>query len=133
MRRPPLTERRWGPLCLSLALLASCAGDGSRSSIGPSALAVTIASAPGEALAFEPAQVTVDAVGPVEVTFQNVSDLPHNLTFTGALSAGTRTIVSPGTTDVLSLATPVPGSYTFVCTIHEGMTGTLIVADAASR
>ena len=88
---------------------------------------MTITSGRGETLAFEPAETTVRAAGPITMTFQNVSSLPHNMTFTAGLTAATRTIVRPGTSDQLVLVPPAPGTYRFVCTIHEGMAGTLVV------
>ena len=45
---------------------------------------------------------------------------------------GTRTIVRPGTSDQLLLAPPPPGDYPFVCTIHDGMAGRLIVEPASA-
>ena len=35
--------------------------------------------------------------------------------------------VEPGASDAATFVTPGPGSYTFVCTIHMGMAGTLTV------
>ena len=133
MRRPSLTQLLSAPLWLCVGLVVGCASDQGLASVRPAETAVSIASAPGEALAFEPSTVSVDVAGPVAITFLNASSLPHNLTFTGTLSAGTRTIVSPGTSDELNVEVPAAGSYTFVCTIHEGMSGTLVVEGAAAR
>jgi plastocyanin len=58
--------------------------------------------------------------------------MPHNLTFTAGLEGGTQTIVKPGTSDQLLLAPPPPGAYPFVCTIHDGMAGRLIVQAASA-
>lgn len=91
---------------------------------------VTIMSAQGDTTAFEPAETTVAATGPISVTFRNASNLPHNLTFIGISAAATRTIVEPGTSDALLLAPLAPGAYPFVCTIHEGMAGILTVRPA---
>ena len=88
---------------------------------------MTITSAPGETLAFEPAETTVQAAGPITITFRNGSSLAHNLVFTAGLTAATRTIVEPGTSDQILLAQAAPGAYPFACTIHDGMAGTLIV------
>ena len=87
---------------------------------------MTITTASGETLAFEPAEITVRAAGPIVLTFRNGSSLPHNLTFTAGLTAATRTIVEPGTSDRLVLSPPASGAYRFVCTIHDGMAGTLV-------
>jgi hypothetical protein len=53
--------------------------------------------------------------------------------FTVGLAAATRTIVEPGTSDELLLRPPGPGAYPFVCTIHDGMAGTLIVRPSVSE
>jgi plastocyanin len=97
----------------------------------PAAVGVAISSAPGETLAFEPTESTVRAAGPITVTFHNRSSLPHNMTFTAGLTAATETIVRPGTSDQLLLDAPAPGTYPFVCTIHDGMAGALIVETSA--
>jgi plastocyanin len=86
-----------------------------------------LTTAAGETTAFDPAEAVVEATGPIAITFRNASSLPHNLTFTAGLTAATRTIVSPGTSDELVVSPLAPGTYPFVCTIHDGMAGTLIV------
>jgi plastocyanin len=48
--------------------------------------------------------------------------------FTGGQKAATRTVVEPGTSDQVLFDPPTPRAYPFVCTIHTGMAGTLIVA-----
>ena len=88
-----------------------------------------ITSAPGEMLAFEPAEITIRASGPITITFRNGSTLPHNLVFIAGLSGATRTIVEPGSSAEVLLAQSPPGTYPFACTIHDGMGGTLIVLD----
>jgi plastocyanin len=65
------------------------------------------------------------------VNFRNVSTVAHNLTFTDGLTAATRTIVDPGVVEQLHIIPPRPGTYPFVCTIHAGMTGQLVVAAPA--
>ncbi|HEY7703185.1 MAG TPA: cupredoxin domain-containing protein [Candidatus Limnocylindrales bacterium] len=136
MRRHPLggPARTATAKLLHLALAGSVAvvalgcepsGGGSP---GPTGVAhVLVETAAGERLAFEPAEVTVASTGPLMITFRNGSSQPHNLVFTSGMRAATRTIVEPGQSEQLSLAPPEPGSYPFVCTIHEGMAGTLIV------
>jgi plastocyanin len=98
----------------------------------PPAIGVTITTAPGDTLAFEPAETSIEVVGPIAVTFRNGSSLPHNLTFGAGLIAATRTIVEPGTSDQLLVAPPASGTYRFVCTIHDGMAGTLVVRAAGA-
>jgi plastocyanin len=115
------------------ALLAGCQTTAYTSTASPvAAVDVTISTGPGERLAFEPAATTVQTAGPITLTFRNGSSLPHNMTFTAGLSAATQTIVKPGSSEQLLLVPPAPGTYPFVCTIHDGMAGTLIVQPSAS-
>jgi plastocyanin len=78
-------------------------------------------------LRFVPAEVTAPARTPIRVTLRNLSTQPHNLTFESPVDRGTRTIVEPGGSDVVDMVTPGPGRYAFACTIHMGMSGTLVV------
>jgi plastocyanin len=113
-------------------LLAGCVAARTTPIPTPSAaVGVAISSAPGATLAFEPTETTIRATGPITVTFRNRSSLPHNMTFTAGLTAATQTIVKPGTSDQLLLDPPGPGAYPFVCTIHDGMGGRLIVETSA--
>jgi plastocyanin len=122
-----------GVVAAAALLVAGCfAAPPAPSATARTAVALTISSAPGDRLAFEPAETTVRATGPIMLTFQNGSSLPHNMTFTAGVEAGTRTIVRPGTTDQILLAPPPPGAYPFVCTIHDGMAGRLIVEPASA-
>ncbi len=93
----------------------------------PVSAAVTFTTAMGETTAFDPAEAAVSAAGPIAITFRNRSTLPHNLVFTAGLTATTRTIVEPGTSDELLIGPLAPGTYPFVCTIHDGMAGKLVV------
>jgi plastocyanin len=93
---------------------------------------LTVATASGAALAFEPSEVVAEAGRAVEIDFQNRSTLQHNLTFTGQLDGATRTIVEPGMGEVIVVRPPGPGVYPFVCTVHPGMAGQLLVRDASA-
>lgn len=109
-------------------LLAGCIGVAtpSQAPVTP----VTIASAVGETLAYVPARVTVVASGAILVTFRNDSTLAHNLVFGAPLTAATRTIVDPGARDEVLLGSVRPGQWPFICTIHDGMAGVLVVEPA---
>jgi len=138
VRRHPLTDRpsRGGAtLGLALALLsAACqSADPVAVSAPPVGVRIAVGTAPGETLAFDPAEIAVGSVVPVTVTFRNHSSVAHNLTFTDGLSAATRTIVEPGTFDELHLLPPSAGSYPFVCTIHSEMAGRLVVGGSAAQ
>jgi plastocyanin len=132
VRRHPLTDRSprvGGALGLALVLLVSaCRITGpAPDSTPPGGVSIAVGTAPGETLAFDPAEVAVGSVVPVTMTFRNHSSVPHNLVFTDGLSAATRTIVEPGTFDELHLLPPGAGVYRFVCTIHSEMAGRLVV------
>ena len=133
MRRYPLTTRL-RDVVRSLGatlLLAGCSlGIGTTASSG---VDIAVETAPGEQLAFVPEELRVPAGVPVRMTFRNGSSVAHNLVFTSGISAATKTIVDPGTTEELALATPGPGAYQFVCTIHDGMAGTLTVGAAIAN
>ncbi len=90
-------------------------------------LDVTVGTDPGSELKFEPAEVTVTAGADVRLTFENRSTVPHNLTFQGPPSVATSTIVAAGASETLEFKAPDPGEYPFVCTLHPGMDGTLLV------
>jgi plastocyanin len=121
-----------GGLLVAL-LLVGVAARTMSTSTAATAVSVTISSASGETLAFDPAGITVRASGPITVTFRNRSSLTHNLVFTAGVTGATRTIVEPGTSDELVLTPPHPGAYPFACTIHDGMAGTLIVLDGGGQ
>lgn len=90
---------------------------------------VTIQSDAGTRFRFSPDQVEVPAGAEVALTFENLSTVPHNLTFGSPIDATTSTVVDGGTSEEISLTAPGPGDYRFVCTIHTGMEGTLRVTD----
>ena len=88
---------------------------------------VTIGTDPGTALLFDPEATSVAGGGSVRVTFENVSTVPHNLTFQDPIDAATATVVDPGASETIEFAAPEPGDYQFVCTLHPGMEGTLTI------
>lgn len=95
--------------------------------VAPAALEITIGAGPGDALLFDPLVLTAPHDTTIRVTFANRSTESHNLTFQAPISAATRTIVESGATDAVIIRTPGPGAYSFVCTIHVDMSGTLEV------
>lgn len=88
---------------------------------------VTVGTAPGEIPGFIPAGTSVPAGKAVRLTFRNDSAVAHNLVFTTGVTAGTDAIVDPGASQTLSIGPLADGTYRFVCTIHEEMTGELVV------
>jgi plastocyanin len=131
VRGHPLIGRRFqllGGILLAL-LVVGVAACTMSTAMPATAVGVTISTAPGETLAFDPAEITVRAAGPITVTFRNGSTLAHNLVFTAGVTGATRTIVEPGTSDELVLTPAAPGAYPYACTIHDGMTGRFIVLE----
>lgn len=129
MRRHPLTGRliraaQRAVVAVALgAAVAACS-----TAAADQTLTVTVATAPGTTLAYRPADQSVAAGVPIRLLFRNESGVPHNLVFTAGVTASTRTIVEPGTSDELQLGKVAAGTYRFACTIHDGMAGTLVVA-----
>ena len=134
MRGHPLDRRLRHALGSTLiaVITAGCAAAGEATPNPSSAVEVTIATAAGDRLAFEPAEVSVPSAGTLTITFHNGSSLAHNLVFTSGISVSTGSIVEPGTIERLSVAPLRPGRYRFVCTIHEGMAGSLVVEGATA-
>ncbi len=96
-------------------------------SIPSETVELTVGTDTGTALQFEPGEVTVSAGAEVVLTFENRSTMPHNLTFEAPIPAATATIVDPGASETITFTAPAAGEYVFVCTLHPGMSGTLIV------
>jgi glucose/arabinose dehydrogenase/plastocyanin len=88
---------------------------------------ITVGTDTGAELKFDPAEVTIQAGTAVRVTFENRSTVPHNLTFEAPINVATATVVEPGSSDTVEFKAPDPGEFTFVCTLHPGMSGTLVV------
>src|SRR5689334_21285022 len=95
-----------GALGLSL-ILTACGGGGGSGSSGPTALTVNT---PANAdLKFDPTTLEAPANSKVTLTFNNKSDsLPHNISFTGGISAKGSDIVAPGASETIEFTTPGP-------------------------
>ncbi len=75
-------------------------------------------------IAFSPTSVTVKSGAQVTITLANQdSFVPHNLNVLGVKA---NDCTGPCTSSV-SFTAPAPGSYTYQCSIHPSMTGTLVV------
>lgn len=112
---------------VTLAVAAACAMPVASHPSPTPGLELAVSSASGDDLTFVPAAISAPAATLVRVTFRNDSSQAHNLTFQAPISAATQTIVEAGASDAATFLTPGPGIYTFVCTIHMGMSGTLTV------
>lgn len=114
---------------LAFALTACTSSGGAASSLASTGAASTVASSSGAAsitihnFMFAPATLTVKPGATVKVT--NTDQVTHTLTATkggfdtGNISAGqSKTFTAPKT----------PGRYTYICSIHQYMTGTIVVS-----
>lgn len=88
---------------------------------------ITIGTDEGQELLFVPDTAQAPTGAQITLTFQNVSQAPHNLFFDDPIEAATQTIVDPGASETIEFTAPEPGDYTFVCTLHPGMDGVLTV------
>jgi plastocyanin len=127
----------------SLAMaLASCENSQPAQARAPQQGDVTVTAGPdgvqsvtidaNDAFRFVPATVRVH-VGKVRITLKNVGSTPHNLAFS-TLSDKAGKVAVPlargGTEQTTEFTVNTPGTYRFVCTIHEALnqTGNLIVS-----
>lgn len=127
-------RRVWPWLAGAATLLLVLAGAGLTVLGGGGAAASTtevttlvVGTGEGASLEFEPPTISAAPNTPIAITFNNQSTLPHNLTFQEPISSGTSPNLEGGQSETITLTTPGPGSYTFVCTIHPGMQGELII------
>jgi aldose sugar dehydrogenase len=90
---------------------------------------ITVGTDTGTANEFDPTEISAPAGATVRITFVNESDsVPHNLTFGDPINAATAVTVPPGGEETLEFTAPEePGEYTYVCTLHPGMEGILVV------
>ncbi len=143
MSRPILASPRTHPLrvlaVLPLLAAAACGGGSSGSAGGGGSVAGSgsvAASGPADAqtaevkgtssLTFSPATVNAK-VGTLELTLGNEGGTPHNLQFDdpGRPKIG---LVGGNQTKRATYRFDRPGTYGFVCTIHPGMAGKVIVS-----
>lgn len=115
----------------SLVVLAAC-GSGS----GTPTASSTATAVPGtpvtitgtDGLKFTPNVVTATA-GAITINFSVPGGTPHNFEVEGIVGAQIRSLLSDGQSRTITF-TAKPGKYTFLCTIHNGMSGTLNVVAA---
>jgi plastocyanin len=141
---PPARHRRTaGVLSVGLAaavLLAGCSNSQSSASRRPHSGSASATLVGGvqqitvqatSTYRFVPSTITVHP-GPVRVELVNTGKAgqaaPHNWSLLGLPGAATP-LVQAGGSAVITFTAPSPGTYTYVCTIHEkqGQTGTLVV------
>ena len=116
-------------LMLALVIAAACGGGGGGSDGPTTPIIPTTPSTPVATTAvslqgnvFNPADIVV--VPSAVVTFTNTDNIAHNVTFAnqnigsvGNWNSGDRTVTMPA----------AAGTYSYTCTIHAGMNGTVKV------
>lgn len=125
--------RRVALVLLLTAALAACGGESDEGGGGggavaaegaPEAQKATVAGT--TALQFVPA--TVNAVpGTLELTLQIEGGVPHNLVFDDESVGADIDTISEGSA-AGSFTFPSAGTYDFVCTLHPGMDGEVVVS-----
>jgi len=117
-----------GCVLAGVLLLAACGGGSGSGNTSSGGQTITVGTDTGANLKFDPTTVEAPANTDIQLVFDNKSTTqPHNLVFQGDITAKTSTLVMPGKSETLSFKTPAAGTYNFVCTIHPGMTGQLVV------
>ena len=89
---------------------------------------ITIGTATGAELKFDPSELTVQAGADVHVTFENRSEVPHNLNFGPPINVASSAVVAPATSETLEFTAPGPGITRSPARSTPGWVGKLIVA-----
>ena len=124
-----------GPLAVLIALPLAACGSGSSSS-GGSTEAGVAAAGPADAqtitvdstddLDFVP-EVIEAKVGTLTITLGNSGQVSHNLVFDDPARPAIGTVTG-GKSLSATYTFDTPGTYTFVCTFHNGMDGKVVVS-----
>jgi plastocyanin len=128
---------RWwsGVALLGVLLLAGCGATSSGGGGSSAPTTATATTAPATTMGqvkiteqngkygFDPAMTTV-AKG-TTVTWMNASDAPHTVTSDAGSTLASSTLAPSGGT--FSFTFMQPGTYTYHCTIHPYMKGTIVV------
>jgi plastocyanin len=84
-------------------------------------------------LAFSQSCITAPANTPLAVTFANKdSGTPHDWVLKGTGQKVGSPLITGGKDATVKVPALKPGNYTYVCTVHPNMTGTLEVAASTS-
>ncbi len=134
---PPVRPRRLWPwltgaaglvvLLVVVGGLALFGGGGGGGAAQAAGLALEVGTGTGASLEFVPETIQAPAETAVVLTFVNSSTVPHNLTFEGSNLGATDPNVAAGASDTVEFTTPPSGAHKFVCTLHPGMEGELVV------
>jgi plastocyanin len=121
MTRRTYTQRHLiGGLAFILAFTACGGGNNVSAPVTPTATATVQATTSQQ---FSPRQVDIIVGGTVTWQF---SGLAHNVTFTGS-AAGTPGNIGLTANAAVSRTFSTTGTYGYVCTVHPGMAGTVVV------
>lgn len=117
-----------GVALLLTATLAACSGAAAgRPSVDPSIADVQVSASE---MAFDQAEVTAPAGEAFTIGFTNRDSMPHNVVIYTDASKATRLFEGAVTNQgavVYEVPALEPGTYFFDCSLHPGMTGTLVV------
>jgi plastocyanin len=115
-----------GAALVVAALLTGCGG-GQPTPAGTPAVTHTLVASN---LAFDQTQLTVPADATFAITLDNRDASPHNVNVSGTgVSRETEPFGGPATKTYVYAGLPA-GSYTFVCSVHPDMKGTLVSGGA---
>jgi uncharacterized cupredoxin-like copper-binding protein len=125
---------------LVVLLTAACTGNASGTGTSPtSGTGAAVAAAPagaqavtltvGNGMSFDPANVTVQAGEPVQLTLQNSGQMPHDFTLADGVAHPVKITAMGGQTGSGTFTIDKPGTYSFECSMpgHSGagMRGTI--------
>jgi plastocyanin len=127
VRRPALTPRLVA-LGAALVVVTTVAVFALAQIMQPrTSIAVDAVALSEKEFAFSPQPLVVPARTAVSIAFRNLTAAPHTLIILAPISAGSDQSVPAHGTSRIEFVTPDPGTYGFVCNVHEGMTGTMVV------
>ncbi len=122
MRTTPLLTAAVISLSVSIAACSSDDDDGPTTPTPTAPPTTAGVEASGSSNAFLPPQVTIARTGTVTWTF---AARPHNVVF--AATAGAPANVVTTTNGAASRAFTTAGTFAYECTVHPGMSGSVVV------
>ncbi len=124
----------------TLALTVACSSGASATparsqsnSSAPSSAAQQLTVRGLDTMRFEPAQLTLKAGQPVQLTFENAGAIVHDFTLTSdqGVAQKVQAVAQSGSSSVANFTIERPGTYSFVCEqpghAPAGMRGTIVV------
>jgi plastocyanin len=108
------------PLVLAAVVLAGCGGDGGGNGGADAALVAGVTEVAARDNQFTPPAIEVPAGATVTWTFED-GFVPHDVTGDGFTSG------DPQRSGSFTHTFDQPGTYPYRCTLHDGMTGRVVV------